>query len=651
MTDKRSAWRMVMLLGISACILIFSTLGLSSLQAGRFATSWKWQLGGLGLLGLFVGLLVGLILSWTSAWSCIEFFLEKIGAVLRRIGYLNLVVCLAALAVFLFICFQPVEGFFKEPELFNGLAVRLGVLAALSTLAIPFALAAFWRSPAWQVILGILLFFGVAYRIALFVPQVSASPFTLGWSEASRYYYASLFFSKQLYGVELPWPFLHPSRYLLLSLPFLFDQMPLWAHRLWQVILWLATNALAAWLLVRRLRLTSRFLATLGAAWAFLFLFQGPVYYHLMICVILVLAGFDPHRFTRSLWIVILASAWAGISRVNWFPVPAFLAASLYLLETTRPPSTSLWRYLSRPAAWGIAGGLAALAAQTMYILLSKQADAQAFGSSFTSDLLGYRLLPSPTFPPGILTMILVLTLPLLILISLNVRREHMHWIRTLALGAMVLVLFLGGLVVSTKIGGGSNLHNLDAYLVLLLIWGGYVLAARLSPEVSSTRLRLPGVLVAVVFLLPLIATLNEGGPYSFKYRTIPVAELQTLQNEVQTASQEGGQVLFTWQRQLLTFGEIRGVELIPEYETVELMEMAMAANQPYLQQFYSDLENKRFSLIVTDFQNPILKGPKDAFPEEHNVWAQRISLPLLQHYQRKLLLPDSMIEVYVPIP
>jgi hypothetical protein len=651
MTDKRSAWRMVMLLGISACILIFSTLGLSSLQAGRFVTSWKWQLGGLGLLGLLIGLLAGLILSWTSAWRRIEFFLEKIGAVLRRIGFLNFIVCLAALGVFLFICFQPVEGFFKEPELFNSLAARLGVLAALSTLAIPFALAAFRHNQAWQVILGTLLFFGVAYRIALFIPQLSTSPFTLGWSEASRYYYASLFFSKQIYGVELPWPFLHPSRYLLLSLPFLFDQMPLWAHRLWQVILWLGTNALAAWLLVRRLRLAPRPLATLGAASAFLFLFQGPVYYHLMICVILILAGFNPRRFTHSLWIVILASAWAGISRVNWFPVPAFLAASLYLLETPRSPSTSLWRYLSRPAAWGIAGGLVAVASQAIYILLSHQADAQAFGSSFTSDLLWYRLLPSPTYPPGILTMILLLTLPLLVLISLNVRREHMHWIRTLAMGVMLLVLFLGGLVVSTKIGGGSNLHNLDAYLVLLLIWGSYVLAERLTPEVSSARMRLPGLLVAVVFLLPLISTLNEGGPFTFKYRTIPVAELQTLQNEVHTATQEGGQVLFTWQRQLLTFGEIRGIDLIPEYETVELMEMAMSANQPYLQQFYSDLRNKRFALIVTDFQNPILKGPKDSFPEEHNVWAERISQPLMQNYQRKLLLPDSMIEVYVPIP
>ena len=651
MTDKRSAWRMVMLLGISACILIFSTLGLSSLQAGRFATSWKWQLGGLGLLGLLIGLLAGLILSWTSAWRRIEFFLEKIGAVLRRIGVLNLTVCLAALAVFLFICFQPVEGFFKEPDLFNSLAARLGFLAALSALAIPFALAGFRHSEPWQVILGTLLFFGVAYRIALFIPQLSTSPFTLGWSEASRYYYASLFFSKQLYGVELPWPFLHPSRYLLLSLPFLFDQLPLWAHRLWQVILWLATNALVAWLLVRRLRLAPRPLATLGAAWAFLFLFQGPVYYHLMICVILVLAGFNPHRFTRSLWIVILASTWAGISRVNWFPVPAFLAASLYLLEIPRPPSTSLLRYLSRPAAWGIAGGLAAVASQAIYIVLSHQADSQAFGSSFTSDLLWYRLLPSPTYPPGILTMILLLTLPLLVLIALNVRREHMHWIRTLGLGAMVLVLFLGGLVVSTKIGGGSNLHNLDAYLVLLLIWGSYVLAARLTPEDSSARMRLPGLLVAVVFLLPLISTLNEGGPLTLKYRVIPVAELQTLQNEVRTASQEGGQVLLTWQRQFLTFGEIRGINLIPEYETVELMEMAMSANQPYLQQFYSDLANQRFALIVTDFQNPILKGPKDAFPEEHNVWAERISRPLLQHYQRKLLLPDTMIELYVPIP
>src|SRR5688572_16916014 len=37
------------------------------------------------------------------------------------------------------------------------------------------------------------------------------------------------------------------------------------------------------------------------------------------------------------------------------------------------------------------------------------------------------------------------------------------------------------------------------------------------------------------------------------------------------------GEVLFISQRQLLTFGEIEGVDLVPENELVFLMEMAMS--------------------------------------------------------------------------
>jgi len=46
-------------------------------------------------------------------------------------------------------------------------------------------------------------------KIATFFPEVSTYPFSLGWSEASRYYYASLFLSKQIYGIDTPPSVLH----------------------------------------------------------------------------------------------------------------------------------------------------------------------------------------------------------------------------------------------------------------------------------------------------------------------------------------------------------------------------------------------------------------------------------------------------------
>jgi hypothetical protein len=313
------------------------------------------------------------------------------------------------------------------PQLFNSHAVRLGFTGVLAILATPFTYGVFRKLNGIEAAILTLLFLGVLYQVAFFYPAVSNSPFTLSWSEGSRYYYASLFYARDLYGLDLPWPFLHPSRYLLMSMPHIIEGLPIWTHRLWQVMLWIGLSGMAAWMLVRRLKFPTSTLSWMAGLWGFLFFFQGPVYYHLLVCVILVLAGFNPQHYWRSLAIVVLASAWAGISRVNWFPLPAFLAIGLYLLETPMTTGGGWWRYLRKPISWAAAGGITALAAQAMYIFISRQPDPGAFGSSFTSDLLWYRLLPSPTYEPGILPMIALISLPLVAYILLNTPRTRFH--------------------------------------------------------------------------------------------------------------------------------------------------------------------------------------------------------------------------------
>ncbi|MBV5337333.1 MAG: hypothetical protein J0653_05050, partial [Deltaproteobacteria bacterium] len=163
---------------------------------------------------------------------------------------------------------------------------------------------------------------GVIYQLYGHLISVTDYPFSIGYSEAGRHYYASLFYAKSLYDMQLPLPFLHPSRYFLMSLPFLFDGLPLWFHRLWQSLLWIGLTAASATLLARHLALKGS-MQFLFAAWAFLYFFQGAVYYHLQVCVILILAGVSVRNPWRSLLFVVIASAWAGVSRVNWFPVPA----------------------------------------------------------------------------------------------------------------------------------------------------------------------------------------------------------------------------------------------------------------------------------------------------------------------------------------
>ncbi len=182
-------------------------------------------------------------------------------------------------------------------------------------------------------LLAVLLVDGLIFQAWAIFQPVTDYPFSLGWSEASRYFYGSLPFSRSLYGESLPLSFLHGTRYLMLSIPFLIKGLPLWADRLWQSLLWLGVTAITSWLAVRRISPRERWLKWALGAWFFLFLFQGVVYYHLQVCVILILLGVSSRRPGWSLAAVIAASFWAGMSRLNWFPVPAMLAIALYLLE------------------------------------------------------------------------------------------------------------------------------------------------------------------------------------------------------------------------------------------------------------------------------------------------------------------------------
>jgi hypothetical protein len=590
----------------------------------------------------------------TRLRPALEVRLERLWRFPRRFRAAGILAIPACYALVIWLVYFPPDFLFDDPLMFGGLWARLGLVLLAGLLAAPF-----WNAllpgtkPAESLALSIMLLGGV-YKTVYYFPQVSPSPFSLGWSEGSRFYYGSLFQSTALYGERFPLPFLHPSRYLLLSLPFLVPAAPLWAHRLWQVLLWLGTTALSAWLLSRRLGTGSRPRAWIASAWAFLFLFQGPVYYHLLVCVIPVLAWFDRRRVLRSLVVVVLASAWAGISRINWIPMPAFLTVMLYLLDTPLAGGwRGLWIYLRSPLLWGAAGGAAAVGANALYIAFSGQSDPGSFGSSFTSDLLWYRLWPSPTYPPGILPMALLLSAPLWLAILANLRRANLHPLRWLGLAGMTGVMFAGGLVVSVKIGGGSNMHNMDAYLVLLAVWGAILMTRGATPEQPRTAnpARRPWPLLAMILVMPLGVLMMEGAPVTFPNQSDLREEAGRLRVEVEAAAAQGGEVLFIWQRQFLTFNEVDGVRLVYDYETVDLMEMAMAGNRVYLDNFYRRLAGHEFSLIVAEAQNDFIRGAEDAFPEENNVWVERVTRPLLQYYRPRTTYPVTGTQLLEPIP
>lgn len=566
----------------------------------------------------------------------------------RSLPFLRLLALLifaGCLPVLPWLVMGPLAGTF-EP-----LWVRAVVMVVLSAAEAALLKLAFGRLGWIEALAAGFITQGLAYRLALFLPELSTSPLSLGWSEASRYYYASLYLAKSIYGFETPPSVLHPTRYLMQAVPFLIPSLPLWFHRLWQVLLWLVFTGWAASLLAKRLALPKGLWTALAGLWGFIFLFQGPVYYHLAVMLIAVLWGYHPKRPVQTFIVVIAASLWAGVSRINWLPVPGMLAAALYFLEEDSGKRGWL-RYLLKPILWTAAGTAAGTLSMKLYELFSGN-PAYVFGSSFSSDLLWYRLRPSATYGMGVLGAVVLVSLPLAIILFWWAiqSRGRVHVLRILGLAAMLAVLGVGGLVVSTKIGGGSNLHNMDAYLALLLICGAMVAFGRVREEgQAALRNRIaPGWMLLLAAAVPSLFLLTTGGTRWIRPDLASAeAAVQMVRETVEPTVVQGGRVLFISERHLVTFGKVEA-PLEPDYERVFLMEMAMAGNRPYLDQFHTDLREHRFVQIIVQTQRVLYQGPWHAFGEENDAWVENVSEPLLCWYEPGVEIPEAGLTIYIP--
>ena len=677
MQTSRSFW--ITLLLVSALLgLVALAQAVPQLQAGEISV-WrsKWTL----LLGLFaLNIPAAGLGMWGLARGRFDNLLRRLDSAslpgpARGAATLGLILAPAAfwyIRLGLFADILP--GLFPSLWVFFWISLFAALCFKLATrVSFPTAFA------------SVVLTQTVLFRLWGILRAVTDFPFTIEYSETSRFYYGSLWFSGSLYGMDLPLSTLHPTRYLLQAIPFLIPSLPLWGHRLWQALLWIVLTGAASYLMARRLRLSNKGLTALLAAWGFVYFLQGAVYYHLQVCVILILWGVSSKHPWRTWFAVLLASLWAGISRVNWFPVPAMLAIAIYLLEEPTP-SDSHFRsdchlaYLARPILWTITGLAAAFTSQALYILWSGNADnARDFATSFVSDLIWNRLLPNPTYAPGILLGIFAVAAPSLIALGFFLKGKRANWrfIRPLGLGAMLAVLFLGGLVVSVKIGGGADIHNMDAFIVLLALVTTAFFAGRVALDLtgftrqlavkpagepqesdgksdfgnlsglSPTWGRLPDWVLALAVLIPVAFAMGGVAP-RFSYDHVQAQkDLDKLQSVVAQATANGGEVLFISERHLVIFHTV-DAKLVPDYEVVTLMEMAMSGNQAYLQKFYDDLASHRFALIVSRKQRVVLKAD-EPFAEENNVWINSISAYLLCYYQRDLTLESSNTLLLVP--
>lgn len=608
--------------------------------------SWVTPLAGLGIFAVIV--LSGFIASFSGSREKLWKFLELSSLLDRLPTAIGAIIALMGVAGFSIL--SALDGFQK---ILGGEDwSRIFVFWLFSLLGM-WGVKIHRKSLPWlTALVGMMLSQGVLHLLLAYWSQVTSYPFSMGWSETSRFYFPSLFLSERIYGSQYPLPILHPTLHLLLTPPYLFDA-PLWAHRFWQVAIRYLLLAAVVPAMMKRAVVRDGGARLLVALWIFLYLFMLPLYYHLTIPLILVLLGFSPHNDRRNWFVILLASAWCGWSRINWYPVPAMIAAVLYVLETPMRGKT-LWSYLWKPALWGAAGVLTAFVFQRFYVAISGVADVRYFYTSVGSFLLWYRMFPNATYSPGLLLAAILTSLPVWIVLYLAVQSQKraIHPLRLGLLAAALAALFAGGLLVSLKIGGGADLHNMDAYFVLLLVVASSLVFGRHhreddAPPQPMSLHWLVALALCIPLLLPQIQTDVVLARGFDKSRTQSV--LDALQERVDQVNAEGGEVLFITQRHLISMGMLNNVTLIPEYEREDLMEMAMADNVAYLLKFRSEIEDQRFALIVVDPLNPVIMSSERSFAEENNVWVRRVARVILCNYREEAVFPADGIALYVP--
>jgi hypothetical protein len=542
----------------------------------------------------------------------------------------------------------------------------------------------------YQLLITSLLLSGSAMAIALPLANVTSYPFSLEWSEGNRLWDYSTMFGRGLYNYPADQPlvpFLDFGRTLIGGLPFLLPHVTIAGERLWVALVAIVPYLLLGWaaFAATGVKRSHIFLAGL---WTFLFLRQGPIHPPLVFCAILVAL-----TWRRSLWIslpaIALASWFAAVSRFTWMFAPGMWAGMLVLADElvsshpAGPSARSVGRNLisTHSRTWGRAILLGLVGAASGYFLpqvdfIQSQGVFEASSNALTGQsLLWYRLLPNSTYDLGIIVNLLIAVAPVIcVMIYLAARKEWtLSLWQKLAIVSPLLAFLAVGLIASAKIGGGADLHNLDMFLIGVM-FAASLAWSRLAPRLQMTPALVTGLLVMA--FLPSFGALRAMTPLlhadeldRLKVLTgredivrndpnllglLPTEDktqrvLNGLRAEVTAASQQG-EVLFMDQRQLLTFGFIPNIPLVPKYDKKYLMDRAMNDSlSPIFQDFYADLAAHRFTLIVTDPLRKPAKGSEYSFGEENDAWVKWVAAPILCYYIVKGDFDDFRIQLLVP--
>ncbi len=570
---------------------------------------------------------------------------------------------------------------------FEGLFIR-SLLWLIVLLLVAVLITDGAKPAAWTNFLVTLILTASAFSIAASLKFVTDYPFSLGWSEGNRLWDYSIMFGRDRYDYPADkeiFVLLEQGRQFVGGIPFLFNGISIKGARAWGSLLTVWPYLLLG-LVSFRPAFREKKLWMILALWTYLFLKQGPIHPPLIFSATLTALAWG-----SSLWfsipLLVLAGYFANISRYTWIFAPAiwiflleFSGASLdkngKLGMNTRLRAVTLFCFglfgsilLPILIQWFQTGQLTGNIAEGLSLSpggVQEQVTRQA--------LLWYRLFPNPTYGIGIIFGLLLAAGPLAYFLFYLARdkRWKMNVLQVLAI-LLPLLAFLGvGLVVSAKIGGGGDLHNMDMLLIglyfsMMIAWvkGGRDWLETINSGPGWVKL-----LIVISLVIPALGPLQEMRSYDLgekaswlvvltdapneksleMYPSQDVIDnsLDSIQTEVDLARVQG-EILFLDQRQLLTFGFITDVPLVPDYDKKVLIERALASERSYFDGFYKDLQEDRFSLIVTQSLSTSKKGSEYEFGEENDAWVKWISRPLLCYYEIKQTLAEVNVQLLVP--
>ncbi len=531
-------------------------------------------------------------------------------------------------------------------------------------------------------IVGLILSAGILV-IARPLQNVTDYPFSLGWSEGNRLWDYSVLFGRELYDYPSDQPIpvlLDIGRQFVGGMPFLLPHVSIMGERLWVALTYILPFLILGW---AAFKLPGKQYGVwfLAGIWAYTFLNQGPIHPPLVVCAIFVSLA-----WRRPLWLaiplVLLVSYFAHESRWTWMFAPGMWLSMLELAGAKMVDGKLTRQDWLRASTLGLSGFLGGYVAPFLVSgIINKGAGGFSGATTIetmiaetgTQPLLWYRLLPNATYGMGILAALSIAIAPLIIVLVYYSKIDR--WLQNpwqkLIVVAVLLAFLVVGLIVSVKIGGGGDLHNMDMFIIGLMFsasiaWqkGG---KEWLSVKPSSGWLAAIVIsLIAIPAYQPLVAlqplayaeqlgwvmTLRDDHSVhivnsSLASDVVVDRALDTLKSEIDLAKPQGD-ILFMDQRQLLTFGYIDAT-LIPEYDKKVLINNAMSEDRLYFNSFYRDLASHRFSLIITNPLNERIKDSSYQFGEENNAWVEWVSIPVLCYYETKATLREVDIQLLIP--